>query len=182
MHCFIGLSVQNPLHNAVLDLTHNWDKLALPPADFHKHTYPHVTIVPPFDIKAVNKLISDLRVITNNFPAFDADYSEINAFNHRILHVAVESNGLIDLRVKLFEAGHGNFRYQEEHPIYRPHVTIAYVRDPLTSDEFSALKQQLQSRLALPEHQQITHIQVFGRERPGMDYRTLADLPLSGSY
>src|ERR1700738_595702 len=105
MHCFIGLHVQEPLASSVLQVNYDWQKLGYPPADFHKHTYPHITIVPPFDTDNVHALTDGLQAVTGSFGQFDADYHSIGVFNRRIVHVAVESNGLTDLRAKLYEFG-----------------------------------------------------------------------------
>ncbi len=178
MHCFIGLHVQEPLAGTILAVNHEWNRLGYPSADFHKHTYPHITLVPPFDTADTVKLIAGLNIVTNAFPQFDADYARVGVFNRRILHLAVESNGLVDLRAKLYEYGKGLFHYQDEHPVYHAHTTIAYMHDPLTDAAFSLIKSKLETQLALPIHQTVAHITLYGRQDQGEDYQIMADLLL----
>lgn len=179
MHCFIGLEVQEPLSSSILEVDHNWSQLGFAPADFHKHTYPHITLVPPFDTTDADRLIAGLTQVVAAFPQFDADYARINAFNHRIVHVEVDSNGLTDLRIQLYGFGKGTFVYQDNHPIFHPHTTVAYMHNPLTAPELATLAGELETRLELPQHQEVTHVHLYGRNKPTDDYRTLVELKLS---
>ena len=94
------------------------------------------------------------------------------------MHIAVESNGIVDLRAALYEFGKGIFQYQNNHPVFHAHSTIAYMHNPLNQTEFDNLKVKLETALELPVHQSVGHINLYGREKPTQDYQTLAELKL----
>ncbi|MFI5240384.1 MAG: 2'-5' RNA ligase family protein [Candidatus Saccharimonadia bacterium] len=178
MQCFIGIDVGQPLSESILNLKNDWDKLQLPPANFHKHTHPHITIIPPFWTKDVLKMADDLTEITQVFGQFDADYAKVGAFNHRILHISVSSNGIVDLAAKLFYYGRGIYDFLDQHPVYHAHTTVGYTKAPMTQKEYLIVAKKLSDYLAIPMHQEISSISIYGRETENMDYRTLGFLPL----
>lgn len=179
MHCFIGIDVKQPLAREVIGLQNQWQKLDLPPADFHKHTDPHITLVPPFECSDVVDMAGDLEEVAKAFPQFSLSFARVGAFNRRILHVSLDSNAIVELRSRLLVACAGYSQIHDSNPFFHPHTTIGYTRQPMTSREQTITTENLEDSLHLPQRQEVNEFLLYGREKPATNYRVLARLRLN---
>lgn len=139
---------------------------------------PHITLKSPHGLTPDLAWLPAVRDVARRSPRQRVRLGPPGTFNHRVLYLAVEGDGLEPLHLALVEAVRGAAAAAlavEERP-FVAHLTLTVAR----SEEALPDYRRVWAPLAELDAFESTTLTVFQRDEPHTHYRAWAELPLLG--